>query len=148
MTWRRRKGSEAAAERARLEAEIAGHEAVRVAEQLVSSAWVAQLLRAEQKARDAVRAYTHMRAEAMDSLREAQTAGVPQLIAQRQTEIESLDAALADGAAYRDAVTTTVATELDKWSCATRIRVAQRLADRSRLGEPVPAGGDADDEEP
>jgi hypothetical protein len=135
MTRRRRKGPEAAAERARLEAEIAGHEAVRVAEQLVSSTWVSQLLRAEQSARDAVRAYTHMRAEAVTALREAQAAGLPQLIAQRQTAIEDLDSALADSAEYCDAVAATVVSELDTWSGATRVRVAQRLADRGRLRE-------------
>lgn len=133
MTWRRRKGSEAAAVRVRVEAEVAEHEVVRVAEQLVSSAWVAQLLRSEQNARDTVRAYTHMRSEAVDALREAQRAGQPLLIAQRQTAVEELDLALADSEEYCDAVASTVGSELDKWSTATRIRVAQRLADRGRL---------------
>src|SRR5512139_638518 len=110
MTWRRRKGTEAAAERARVEAEVAGREAVRVAEQLVSSTWVAQLLRSEQNARDAVRAYRHLRAAAANGLREAQIAGHPQLVARRQAEVENLDVALADSTEYCDAVAATVGT--------------------------------------
>jgi hypothetical protein len=144
MTWRRRKGTDAAAERARVRAEVAEREAVRVAEQMVSSAWVAQLLRTEQNARDTVRAYTHMRAEALSALQEAQLAGQPHLIAQRQSEVEDLDAALSNSATYCDAVASTVGSELDKWSSATRTRVAERLTDRGRLREVGAGRGDLD----
>ena len=134
MNWRRRRDPDDAV-RTAIEAEVDAHEAVHAAEQVVSAAWVTQLLHSEQGARDAVRACTQMRSAAATVLHQARVTGDARLIRYAQAELTHQEEALRHCTQVCEAVSAKVAAELDAWAAATRGRVAESLADRSRLAE-------------
>lgn len=125
----------------RLLTEAAGNEAVRTAEELVGSVWLATLAEAEDQAEFATKVCTHMRDTAYQVLRTAESSHDTGRIDEGRHELRESQEALARIQERRDGVLRFVGRQRTTWATAAKARTLEALADRERLVVAARAAG-------
>lgn len=109
----------------------ASDEAVRVAEQTVSDAWIGQLLLAESESQTLLDACTHIRERTAGLLRAAERTDDPVTLARSRTALELAENAREKAYEVHERAADRLTHELMMWSHATARRVRQSLTDQS-----------------
>lgn len=119
----------------RLVAQVAEHDVIRAAEEIVGEAWMAGLSEAEGQAATARRVCTHMRDTAYEIYRAAKTARDSERLSESYRELAASQQALGRVRDRYDGVRQFAERERAAWVEAERMRALEVLADRDRLAE-------------
>jgi hypothetical protein len=125
----------------RVAGQVAAREAVRTAEEIVGTAWMAGLQEAEGQAATACRICTHMRDTAYEVYRSAQAARDTDSLTASYRELAASQDALSRIRDRHDGLRAFAARERTAWAEAERTRALEVLADRDRLAEAAHAAG-------
>ena len=125
----------------RLAAQVAEHDVIRAAEEIVGAAWMAGLVEAEGQAATARRVCTHMRDTAYEVYCSAKDGSDTERLSASYQELAASQQALGRIRDRLDGLRQFAERERATWAEAERIRALEVLADRDRLAEAARAAG-------
>jgi hypothetical protein len=125
----------------RLVAEVAEHDVIHAAEDIVGTAWMAGLVEAEGQAAAAQRVCTHMRDTSYEIYRSAESSRDTERLNQSYRELAASQQALGRVRDRHDGLRQFAERERAAWAEAARERAMEVLADRERLAEAARAAG-------
>jgi hypothetical protein len=119
----------------RLVTQVAEHDVIRAAEEIVGDAWMAGLAEAEGQAATAQRVCTHMRDTAYETYRAAKAERDAERLSESYRELAASQQALGRVRDRYDGLRQFIERERAAWVEAERMRALEVLADRDRLAE-------------